>query len=247
VDAARNNGIRQAQGKYIGLLDADDMWHPRRIERQMKFIAEHPDAAVIGSDAIVDLRNGWPDLPTVTPSTTVSLENLVVQARFAPSGSLIRKDCFDTVGLFRPNICGAEDRDMWIRLAANFPIYLIRLPLMYYRNHGQNLSTTASRMDDVDRRMLEGVFSELPALHGRWILRRKAFSYAASMSSFLYTASGQQRAALSRIVESLTLWPFAYERGHHKTPAQRWKMLGVILLRMLRLKRPHGTLALIQR
>lgn len=240
VDAARNNGIAVAKGQYIGLLDADDMWHPDRVQRQMQFIAEHPQTAVIAGDAIVDLANGWPALPQTTAARLVSIEELVITSRFAPSSALIRKDCFDTAGLFRANISGAADRDLWIRLAAHYEITLLLMPLMFYRNHGQNMSTAAAHMDEVDRRMLKAVFSEIPALRKRRALRRKAFSYAASMSSFLYTAAGNQRAALGLIIESLLLWPFAYERGHPKTPAARLKMLVVILLRALRLKRPHG-------
>jgi glycosyltransferase involved in cell wall biosynthesis len=240
VDAARNNGIAAAKGQFIGLLDADDMWHPQRVQRQMQFIADHPQTAVVGADTIIDLENGWPALPDATPARVVRIEELVIAARFAPSSSLIRKDCFDAVGLFRSNISGAADRDMWIRLAARFDIILLGIPLMYYRNHGSNMSTAAAHMDEVDRRMLRAVFAEIPALRKRPLLRRKAFSYAASMSSFLYTAAGNQRAALALIVESLVLWPFAYEPGHPKTPAARLKMLLVILLRALRLKRPHG-------
>ena len=244
VDAARNRGIRAASGQYIGLLDADDMWHPQRVGRQLQYIADHPQAAVVAADTIIDLSNGWPSLPDATPAALVSIEQLVIQARFAPSGVLIRKDCFDAAGLFRSNISGAADRDMWIRLASRFEITLLRLPLMYYRNHGQNMSTAARHMDEVDRRMLRAVFAEIPALHERRVLRRKAFSYAASMSSFLYTAAGNQRAALALILESLALWPFSYEPGHHKTPMTRWKMLAVILLRALRLWPPHGGYAL---
>jgi len=240
VDAARNNGIAAARGQYIGLLDADDMWHPQRVQRQMQYIAEHPQTAVVAGDTIIDLADGWPALPDGTPARAVSIEELVITARFAPSSALIRKDCFDVVGLFRSNISGAADRDMWIRLAAHYDIILLLMPLMFYRNHGQNMSTAAAHMDEVDRRMLNAVFSEIPALRKRRILRRKAFSYAASMSSFLYTAAGYQRIALGLIVESLVLWPFAYEPGHPKTPFARLKMLAVILLRALRLKRPHG-------
>jgi glycosyltransferase involved in cell wall biosynthesis len=240
VDAARNNGIRAAAGTFIGLLDADDMWHPRRVERQLQYIAEHPDIAVIGADTIIDMSNGWPALPDKTVARTVSIEQLVIMSRFAPSSALIRKDCFDAVGFFRSKISGAADRDMWIRLAAKYQIIMLQMPLMFYRNHGQNMSTAAAHMDEVDRRMLRAVFSEIPELRKRPLLRRKAFSYAASMASFLYTAAGSQRQALGLIVESLLLWPFAYEPNHPKTPAARVKMFMVILLRALRLKRPHA-------
>jgi len=238
--AARNTGITEARGQWIGLLDADDQWHPQRISRQIRYAAAHPDHPFVASDTITDLSNGWPTLPAESPVRLVNIEHLVISARFAPSSVLIRRDCLVDVGLFRTELRCAEDRDMWIRLAAHHPVAIIDLPLMFYRNHGTNISTGARRMDLSDRAMLGYAFAEIPQLRRRRLLRRKAFSSAASMSSYLYTAAGDQRAALARIIESLVLWPFAYERGHHKTPARRWKMLAVILLRALHLKEPHG-------
>ncbi len=244
--AARNAGIQAARGQYIGLLDSDDMWHPRKLELQMNYIARNPDARIVASNLIIDLSRGWPSVNAADEITMrkISIEQLVVCARFAPSGVIIRKDCFDTVGYFRPNIVGAEDRDMWIRLASQFEINWLDAPLMFYRNHGGNISTAATRMDRVDRLMLDGVFKDIQSLHGRPILRRKAYSYAACMASFLYTAGDNHRTAMARILQSLVLWPFPYERKTLKGTTARLKMLGVIWLRMLGLKRPHGSMAL---
>lgn len=46
--SARNAGWDQARGEYVAFLDADDAWHPRKIELQVKFMDSHPGVAVSG-------------------------------------------------------------------------------------------------------------------------------------------------------------------------------------------------------
>jgi glycosyltransferase involved in cell wall biosynthesis len=241
VGAARNTGIKEARGEYVALLDADDVWHPRKIEMQMKYVRENPVAGVVAAQFTDDRSEGWPALSSIWPPKTESftLEQLALHARFLPSGVLIQKSCFDSVGIFRTEISGADDRDLFVRIASRYPIVLLELPLVYAREHGLNQSNDPVRMDTADRRMLNDLFDRVDALRGRRILRRKAFSSAACSASLLYAAAGNQTKALARILESFVLWPFHYESGRLKTPMDRLKILGVILLRMLHLKQPH--------
>ncbi len=75
--AARNTGIRSATGEWVALLDSDDLWHPRKLELQVKYLQAHPEVGLLGSDRVYDLHGDWPrvhdepeDAPGPSRSTT---------------------------------------------------------------------------------------------------------------------------------------------------------------------------------
>ena len=57
VSAARNRGIREASGRFIALLDSDDLWLPEKLEKQIEFFEKKPDAMICQTQETW-IRNG---------------------------------------------------------------------------------------------------------------------------------------------------------------------------------------------
>lgn len=230
LSAARNTGIAAARGTHVALLDSDDAWHPRKLELQARTLEQFPGSAAIGTgtmhgtaEAPPSSLGGWPEVVS-EESTPVSLEMLVLRVRFAPSSALIDRQVLEEVGPFDTELRSAEDRDMWIRIAAKHPVRTVVAPLLWYRLHNASMSRNATRMEENELRVLYKSFRELEPLRGQWLLRRKALALANFAAAWRYDQAGQRGRALARSFRSLFLWPLPYREEEIPIPNARIKL-----------------------
>ena len=127
ASAARNAGIRTARHTWVALLDADDRWHPRKLEAQTEALKSRPDARWAFCDArIVDqasrLVREW-SFPSGIETARQLLETAFLYNPVAGSSSAVvaRRDCLVEIGLFDTALAAVEDLDLWMRLASRYP------------------------------------------------------------------------------------------------------------------------------
>jgi glycosyltransferase involved in cell wall biosynthesis len=244
LSAARNTGIQAARGRWIALLDSDDLWHPRKLEVQMRYLARHPEIGLLAADPIPMEARRWPavnplELPAVSP---ITLEDLAVRSRFGPSSVVIRRECFDRAGLFDPELRSCEDRDMWIRIAAHFKIAKLHRPLWWYRVHPGNMHKAVVHMEEYEFRVLDKARSQLWAGRVPPRVQRMAFGFAHFASAIRYAEAGRHWWSLCKLIQSFVTWPFPYSVGIVRRPLERHRMFVVLLLRLLGLKAPFHDL-----
>jgi glycosyltransferase involved in cell wall biosynthesis len=238
VSATRNYGIRTARGDLIAFLDADDVWHPRKIELQVKALTENPDLGLLGTGTF-----DWP-APVVPEAkgplsgavARVPWHQLVVKNYFTTSSVLVRHNLVTKVGLFDSALSVAEDHDLWLRLAEVSTVANLDLPLTGYRSVPGSLSQRAKAMDAGMHRLLRKL-DQRKVWDGKRLLRRKAFSYLHYSCAYMYGAEGRQKMALRNVLRSLAWYPFPYRRSEVRMSLARPKTLLIILLRMLRMVR----------
>jgi len=149
VSRARNIGIQEAKGELIAFLDSDDLWLPQKIEMQVTFFTSHPEALVCQTEEIW-IRNGLrvnPKKYHLKPSGMIFAPSLK-RCLISPSAVMMRKRLFDEVGLFDETMPACEDYDLWLRVTAKYPVYLLPQALVIKRGgHPDQLSRVIPSLD----------------------------------------------------------------------------------------------------
>ena len=153
LSSARNAGILKSRGKYIALLDADDVWLSGKLERQVAVLESEPGVDVVYCQFQCIDAAGTPfpqDCSWVLKRTQPTLyEELMYRNVVAGSGSsvLLRASCFRDVGLFDENLPASEDQDMWRRLALRHKFYFLQDEvLVCIRVHAASMQANLERV-----------------------------------------------------------------------------------------------------
>ncbi len=149
VSAARNRGIRQSRGEFVALLDSDDLWRPGKIQRQLDFFSAHPRAMICQTEEIW-VRRGRRVNPRQKHRkySGYIFPHCLPLCIVSPSAVMIKRELLSRVGLFDEQLPACEDYDLWLRIAAHEPIFLLGEPLIVKRGgHDDQLSRTVPSMD----------------------------------------------------------------------------------------------------
>ncbi len=136
-----NEGLAEAAGRYIGRMDADDLCHRERLDRQFQFLEGHPEVGVVGSAVrIIDAKGRgrivyqYPEahevidwvMPFVCPLVHPSI--------------MMRRDLVRSVGGYSAGAVHAEDYDLWERLLPRTRFANLSQPLLGLRKHDASVT-----------------------------------------------------------------------------------------------------------
>ncbi len=134
IPESLNKGLQLAQGEYIAHMDCDDISHPKRLEKQVRFMDAHPNVGVCGTWVKVfgKLEATWkfPKTPNEIMASLFFFDPL------AHSSTISRLKMLREYNLFYDKAFNyAEDYDLWVRCARHFELANLDQVLLYYRVH----------------------------------------------------------------------------------------------------------------
>jgi glycosyltransferase involved in cell wall biosynthesis len=179
VAAARNLAIEKSRGEYIAPIDADDIWYPQNLEKQVEcLIKSEPSVGVVYSWSLdineKDLLTGGFYNSTIEGEVYKAL----VYKYFIgnASSSLIRRICFEKVGgynskLKAQNAQGCEDWELHLRIAEHYQFKVVPEFLVGYRQITSSMSCNFAAMAKCQALIMADVrqrHPEIPASIYRW-------------------------------------------------------------------------------
>jgi glycosyltransferase involved in cell wall biosynthesis len=131
---AKNQGVALSRGAFVAFLDADDVWLPDKLARQMPLFARRPEIGVVYSDYECMDGEGrpLPKGPTHMHRGWVSGALLIENFVSFPS-AVVRHECLKRHGAFDETLGMGIDYDLWLRLSAHYQFDFIAEPTVRYR------------------------------------------------------------------------------------------------------------------
>lgn len=152
---ARNAGMKMAKGEVIAILDSDDRWLPKKLERQLPLFQSHPDVALLHTG----IRFFQQDTGRITSEYfaggSVNLHDLLGFHVLATQTLTFPAWLIAEMGGFDPSVQGCEDWDFCIRAAALYPTAGVDEILAEVRGHGEHFSHQKDRMFAAGMRVVD--------------------------------------------------------------------------------------------
>ena len=162
---AKNNGLAAARGEYVGFCDADNIWRPRKLTKQVPLLQANPRIGVVYGD--IHLIDGegksLPRLNTRRYSGRITAK-LLIDNFVTFNTTLVPRRILEDVGGFDESLRMAIDYNLWLNISLNHEFLYVDEPLVDYRIWGGQMShRTGERMENFFR-LLENFLKENPGV-----------------------------------------------------------------------------------
>jgi glycosyltransferase involved in cell wall biosynthesis len=187
---AYNRGFAEARGDYVARCDADDVWEPDKLERQVAALVKHPAIDIAAGAAwFFDRAEGLFAAPPGDGLLEIrSFARKLYRANWlCASSTLIRRRLFEQIGPFMQRLA-CEDYDFWLGAAGTGAVFFSDPAIVVrYRRHAGNVSNDQLGMSRAvrfvhlrhadlpqDRRLVSQVLAEDRSRVGRLLVEENA-------------------------------------------------------------------------
>jgi glycosyltransferase involved in cell wall biosynthesis len=170
---AANYGLGKSSGQFIAFLDADDVWEPEKLDKQVKVFNSKPHVGVVYS------RRSWMDsegrLQQVDPRELYRgyiLEKIFFDNVICYSSVLIRREVWNAYGGFDENLRASMDYELWLRLAASTYFDYCDEALVRYRTGHTNISKNKEQRFTIALQIMDAFVRGHPSVLPKSLIRQ---------------------------------------------------------------------------
>lgn len=142
---ALNFALVQSTGKYIGRIDADDLWHPGKLDTQVRFMNSHPEICLLGTSVkFIDTNGNLKEHKGFNLDREMGPEDvrrsIIRRNLFCHSSVLFRHEVIENTGLYNSAFRISMDYEYWVRILSFCDGLILGEKLTTYRIHPEMIS-----------------------------------------------------------------------------------------------------------
>ncbi|PYS51296.1 MAG: glycosyl transferase family A [Acidobacteria bacterium] len=230
VSGSRNRGIVESGGELVAFLDADDVWLPEKLARQVEFFNDPCIGMVYCGLQFIDALGNPLERSVEGLRGQVLKRMALLEAPGIPacgSSAIVRREALEKAGGFDRELSISADWDMWRRISCHYDVEFLPEPLVLYRQHDSAMHLKVDVFAHDMLHAFESMFSDAAAreVHP---LRRRCYANLYAQLSGSYHYAGQWRKSIRYGIKSALLWPprlayllaFPYRRWQRRAAAK---------------------------
>lgn len=210
--ASRNTGIIASKGEFLSFLDDDDEWCEDKIERLMEKMTSPQIGLVYCGYVIINENNN-----TTTERNCKKIAGDVfdelIRSNFISSTSfpLIRRECFDKVGMFDVELLSLQDYEMWTRIVKEYKVDYVDLPLIkYYIHAGEQITSNPLKQIQGNERF--------NMLHRDYLKKHPKANSVRQFSLVMpYARNKQYAKSFAKLLNGILLNPLNFKENVHRS------------------------------
>lgn len=178
ANAARNVGVARSTGEFVAFLDADDLWRPAKIERQVDALVGAGDDCGLAYTGVEITDFDGALIDRIVPPRADDAERRLLLGNFVGTFScaLVRRGVFRTVGMLDEDLPSWQDWEFYLRVAGSFDLVGVPEPLTVKRaGRDDQISRNIDPLVDETYPTFRSLLSERAGRYGR-VHRRRALA-----------------------------------------------------------------------
>lgn len=217
--AARNTGLKEAKGEFIAFNDSDDLWVGDNLEKEVRYLHEHPDVDMVCGNGII--FGNTRDVGRLVISDKrarllekngVTVKDIFMKSTIRTPTVVIRKKVIDTLGGFDGSLRVCVDGDFSLRLlGSGYKVAFMNEVFFKLRKHDDNLSSDREQRLLHSIKIIKKLLSDKPELEGiigkENISKRLAYRYYRLAKT--YKKKGKFNDAVESISNAISLRPYS--------------------------------------
>jgi len=212
VSFARNLGIKDSKGKYVALLDSDDIWHPNKLSLQVKFLEEHRSFIGVLCDFFISISDNYgshlKNVRLISNRDSKSLGrnwlSLEGNGALLSSTALLNRSSIVNYASFDSELSTTADLCFYLQLISRGEIGQLNLPLVQYRQHESQMHSNPDNL----KREIPLLLSKLESLNFPYDQNR-VMANVSVMCSLLSLHRHNYRSAAIDLLQALGLRPLS--------------------------------------